>query len=62
MEFPAAAKLNFAKGMDGALRRPRRRAQRQATETNDKNARFATRVPPFASLRAGTSQRDVPTI
>ncbi len=47
-------------GRDGALRRRRRRAQRQATERMIQIARFRRRVPP-AGTRAGTSQRDVPT-
>ncbi len=47
-------------GRDGALRRPRRRAQRQATERMIRIARLRQRVPP-AGTRARTSQRDVPT-
>jgi len=44
----------------GALRRPRRRAQRQATERIYEADTLGLAVPP-AGTRAGTSQRDVPT-
>jgi hypothetical protein len=37
-------------GREGALRRPRRRAQRQATETNDQEAHLAVPPLPFAPL------------
>ena len=42
-----------------ALRRPRRRAQRQATETNQ--ARRSVLFPFVPPSRAGASQRDAPT-
>jgi len=44
-------------GRDGALRRPRRQAQRQATETRAET-RILARAPPGASLR----QHSVPTL
>ena len=43
-------------GRDGALRRPRRRAQRQATERTP-----TTSACLFHPYRAGTAQRTVPT-
>ena len=56
----SAMSLPKTSGRDGALRRPRRRAQRQAMERGRWFARRARFVPP-AVARAGTSQRDVPT-
>ena len=44
----------------GALRRPRRRAKRQATEPSDGNDPYRLPIPPSLT-RAGKSQRDFPT-
>jgi hypothetical protein len=61
MKFYGIIRFTNNGGRDSALRCPRRRAQRQATESDCRNLSFATPVPPSASLRAGTPQRGVPT-
>ncbi len=50
--FPGASQRRYhGFGRDGALRRPRRRAQRQAAERLNKRARFANSIaPPDAPL------------
>lgn len=50
----------FRSGRDAALRRPRRRAQRQAAETSCPSASPAAFVPPFAFAPGGDSAARCP--